>query len=185
MPTPRSQTASTARSARCSAAVRGSTAGLAPAYALLGRIIDYPSSPRGSRPGAAPFASTGVSYFDLVRPPNSIGLHGPIGEAYPVADSLLLQQYEDTSPAASFGYPLSWTGWRLIGDVKEVYIDMRYRTKAMSAALGAKLLPELAERHDACVDGRAARRGTVRVARRGRMPHAHRLEDRPWSLAVR
>ena len=58
---------------------------LAPAYALLGRIIDYPSSPRGSRPGAAPFASTGVSYFDLVRPPNSIGLHGPIGEAYPVA----------------------------------------------------------------------------------------------------
>ena len=113
--------------------------------ALLGRIIDYPSSPRGSRPGAAPFASTGVSYFDLVRPPNSIGLHGPIGEAYPVADSLLLQLYEDTSPAASFGYPLSWSGWRLIGDVKEVYIDMRYRTKAMSAALGAKLLPELAE----------------------------------------
>ena len=118
---------------------------LAPAYALLSRIIDYPSSPRGSRPGAAPFASSGVSYFDLVRPPNSIGLHGPIGEAYPVADSLLLQQYEDTSPAASFGYPLSWTGWRLIGDVKEVYIDMRYRTKAMSAALGAKLLPEIGE----------------------------------------
>ena len=118
---------------------------LAPAYALLGRIIDYPSSPRGSRPGAAPFASAGVSSFDLVRPPNSIGLHGPIGEAYPVADSLLLQLYEDASPAASFGYPLSWSGWRLIGDVKEVYIDMRYRTKAMSAALGAKLLPELAE----------------------------------------
>ena len=116
---------------------------LAPAYALLGRIIDYPSSPRGSRPGAAPFASTGVSYFDLVRPPNSIGLHGPIGEAYPVADSLLLQLYEDNSPAASFGYPLSWSGWRLIGDVKEVYIDMRYRTKAMSAALGARLLPEI------------------------------------------
>ena len=116
---------------------------LAPAYALLGRIIDYPSSPRGRCPGAAPFASTGESYFDLVRPPNSIGLHGPIGEAYPVADSLLLQQYEDTSPAASFGYPLSWTGWRLIGDVKEVYIDMRYRTKAMSAALGARLLPEI------------------------------------------
>ena len=127
---------------------------LAPAYALLGRIIDYPSSPRGSRPGAAPFASTGVSYFDLVRPPNSIGLHGPIGEAYPVADSLLLQQYEDTSPAASFGYPLSWTGWRLIGDVKEVYIDMRYRTKAMSAALGARLLPEI---------GRALRRDDLRL----------------------
>ena len=118
---------------------------LAPAYALLGRVIDYPSSPRGSRPGAAPFASTGVSSFDLVLPLNSIGLHGPIGEAYPVADSLLLQQYEDPTPAASFGYPLSWSGWRLIGDVKETYINMRYRTKAMSAALGAKLLPELAE----------------------------------------
>jgi glucose-1-phosphatase len=116
---------------------------LAPAYALLGRIIDYPSSPRGSRPGAAPFASTGVSYFDLVRPPKSIGLHGPIGEAYPVADSLILQQYEAPLEAASFGYPLSWSGWRLIGDVKEVYIDMRYRTKAMSAALGARLLPEI------------------------------------------
>ena len=116
---------------------------LAPAYALLGRVIDYPSSPRGSRPGAAPFASTGVSYFDLVRPPKSIGLHGPIGEAYPVADSLILQQYEAPLEAASFGYPLSWSGWRLIGDVKEVYIDMRYRTKAMSAALGAKLLPEI------------------------------------------
>ena len=116
---------------------------LAPAYALLGRVIDYPSSPRGGRPGAAPFASTGVSYFDLVRPPKSIGLHGPIGEAYPVADSLILQQYEAPLEAASFGYPLSWSGWRLIGDVKEVYIDMRYRTKAMSAALGAKLLPEI------------------------------------------
>ena len=116
---------------------------LAPAYALLGRIIDYPSSPRGSRPGAAPFASTGVSYFDLVRPPKSIGLHGPISEAYPVADSLILQQYEAPLEAASFGYPLSWSGWRLIGDVKEVYIDMRYRTKAMSAALGARLLPEI------------------------------------------
>ena len=118
---------------------------LAPAYALLGRVIDYPSSPRGSRPGAAPFASTGVSYFDLVRPPKSIGLHGPIGEAYPVADSLILQQYEAPLEAASFGYPLSWSGWRLIGDVKEVYIDMRYRTKAMSAALGARLLPEIGE----------------------------------------
>ncbi len=118
---------------------------LAPAYELLGRVIDYPSSPRGSRPGAAPFASTGVSSFDFVRPPNSIGLHGPIGEAYPVADSLLLQLYEDATPAASFGYPLSWTGWCLIGDVKETYINMRYRTKAMSAALGARLLPELAE----------------------------------------
>ena len=118
---------------------------LAPAYALLSRVLDYPSSPLGRRPGAAPFASTGVSYFDLVRPPNSIGLHGPIGEAYPVADSLVLQQYEAPLEAASFGHPLSWAEWRLIGDVKEVYIDMRYRTKAMSAALGARLLPEIGE----------------------------------------
>ena len=119
---------------------------LAPAYALLARVIDYPSSPRGRRPGAAPFASTGVSYFDIVRPPRSIGLHGPLGEAYPVADSLLLQQYEDPSAAASFGYPLSWEEWRLIGDVKEAYIGMRYRTKAMSAALGGELLPQLGKR---------------------------------------
>ena len=120
--------------------------GLAPAYALLARVIDYSSSPRGRRPGAPPFASTGVSSFDIVRPPHTIGLHGPIGEAYPVADSLLLQQYEDTSAAASFGHPLSWEDWRLIGDVKEAYISMRYRTKAMSAALGGELLPLLGKR---------------------------------------
>jgi len=63
---------------------------LAPSYALISRVIDYPSSPRGRRPDAVPFASTGVSYFDIVRPPHSIGLHGPLGEAYPVADSILL-----------------------------------------------------------------------------------------------
>ena len=119
---------------------------LAPAYALLARVLDYPSSSRGRSPGAAPFASTGVSYFDIVRPPHSIGLHGPIGEAYPVADSLLLQQYEDPSPAASFGLPLSWQEWRMIGDVKETYINMRYRTKAMSAALGGEILPEIGKR---------------------------------------
>lgn len=119
---------------------------LASAYALLGRVIDYPGSPRGRRPGAAPFASTGVSSFDLVRPPHTIGLHGPIGEAYPVADSLLLQQYEDASAAGSFGHPLSWDEWRLVGDIKEAYISMRYRTKAMSATLGGELLPALGKR---------------------------------------
>ena len=119
---------------------------LAPSYALLSRVIDYPSSARGRRPDAAPFASTGVSYFDIVRPPHSIGLHGPIGEAYPVADSILLQQYEDPSAAASFGHPLTWEEWRLIGKVKETYISMRYGTKAMSAKLGKEFLPMLAKR---------------------------------------
>ena len=119
---------------------------LAPSYALISRVIDYPSSPRGRRPDAVPFASTGVSYFDIVRPPHSIGLHGPIGEAYPVADSILLQQYEDPSAAASFGHPLTWEEWRLIGKVKETYISMRYGTKAMSAKLGKEFLPLLAKR---------------------------------------
>ena len=119
---------------------------LAPSYALLSRVIDYPSSPRGRRPDAVPFASTGVSYFDIVRPPHSIGLHGPIGEAYPVADAILLQQYEDPSAAASFGLPLTWEEWRLIGKVKETYISMRYGTKAMSAKLGKEFLPLLAKR---------------------------------------
>ena len=119
---------------------------LAPSYALISRVIDYPSSPRGCRPGAVPFASTGVSYFDIVRPPHSIGLHGPIGEAYPVADAILLQQYEDPSAAGSFGHPLSWEEWRLIGKVKETYISMRYGTKAMSAKLGKEFLPLLAKR---------------------------------------
>ena len=119
---------------------------LAPSYALISRVIDYPSSPRGRRPDAVPFASTGVSYFDIVRPPHSIGLHGPIGEAYPVADSLLLQQHEDPSAAASFGHPLTWEEWRLIGKVKETYISMRYGTKAMSAKLGNEFLPLLAKR---------------------------------------
>ena len=119
---------------------------LAPSYALISRVIDYPSSPRGRRPDAVPFASTGVSYFDIVRPPHSIGLHGPLGEAYPVADSILLQQYEDPSAAASFGHPLSWEDWRLIGKVKETYISMRYGTKAMSAKLGKEFLPLLAKR---------------------------------------
>ena len=119
---------------------------LAPSYALLSRVIDYPSSPRGRRPDAVPFASTGVSYFDVVRPPHSIGLHGPLGEAYPVADSILLQQYEDPSAAASFGHPLTWEEWRLIGKVKETYISMRYGTKAMSAKLGREFLPLLAKR---------------------------------------
>ena len=119
---------------------------LAPSYALISRVIDYPSSPRGRRPDAVPFASTGVSYFDIVRPPHSIGLHGPIGEAYPVADAILLQQYEDPSAAASFGHPLTWEEWRLIGKVKETYISMRYGTKAMSAKLGKEFLPLLARR---------------------------------------
>ncbi len=119
---------------------------LAPSYALISRVIDYPSSPRGRRPDAVPFASTGVSYFDIVRPPHSIGLHGPIGEAYPVADSILLQQYEDPSAAGSFGHPLTWEEWRLIGKVKETYISMRYGTKAMSAKLGKEFLPMLAKR---------------------------------------
>ena len=119
---------------------------LAPSYALLSRVIDYPSSARGRRPDAVPFASTGVSYFDIIRPPHSIGLHGPIGEAYPVADSILLQQYEDPSAAASFGHPLTWEEWRLIGKVKETYISMRYGTKAMSAKLGKEFLPLLAKR---------------------------------------
>ena len=119
---------------------------LAPSYALLSRVIDYPSSPRGRRPDAVPFASTGVSYFDIVRPPHSIGLHGPIGEAYPVADAILLQQYEDPSAAGSFGHPLTWEEWRLIGKVKETYISMRYGTKAMSAKLGREFLPLLAKR---------------------------------------
>ena len=119
---------------------------LAPSYALIARVIDYPSSPRGRRPDAVPFASTGVSYFDIVRPPHSIGLHGPLGEAYPVADSILLQQYEDPSAAASFGHPLTWEEWRLIGKVKETYISMRYGTKAMSAKLGKEFLPMLAKR---------------------------------------
>ena len=119
---------------------------LAPSYALISRVIDYPSSPRGRRPDAVPFASTGVSYFDIVRPPHSIGLHGPIGEAYPVADAILLQQYEDPSAADSFGHPLTWEDWRLIGKVKETYISMRYGTKAMSAKLGKEFLPLLAKR---------------------------------------
>lgn len=119
---------------------------LAPSYALISRVIDYPNSPRGRRPDAVPFASTGVSYFDIVRPPHSIGLHGPIGEAYPVADSILLQQYEDPSAAASFGHPLTWEEWQLIGKVKETYISMRYGTKAMSAKLGKEFLPLLAKR---------------------------------------
>ncbi len=119
---------------------------LAPAYALLGRVIDYPSSPRGRLPGAAPFASAGTSSFDIVRPPNSIGLHGPISDAYPVADSLILQQYEAPAEAAAFGHALSWDEWRMIGDIKEAYISMRYRTKAMSAALGGELLPLLGAR---------------------------------------
>jgi glucose-1-phosphatase len=119
---------------------------LAPSYALISRVIDYPSSPRGRRPDAVPFASTGVSYFDIVRPPHSIGLHGPIGEAYPVADAILLQQYEDPSAAGSFGHPLTWEDWRLIGKVKETYISMRYGTKAMSAKLGKEFLPMLAKR---------------------------------------
>ena len=119
---------------------------LAPSYALISRVIDYPSSPRGRRPDAVPFASTGVSYFDIVRPPHSIGLHGPIGEAYPVADAILLQQYEDPSAAGSFGHPLTWEEWRLIGKVKETYISMRYGTKAMSAKLGKEFLPMLAKR---------------------------------------
>ena len=119
---------------------------LAPSYALISRVIDYPSSPRGRRPDAVPFASTGVSYFDIVRPPHSIGLHGPIGEAYPVADAILLQQYEDPSAAGSFGHPLTWEEWRLIGKVKETYISMRYGTKAMSAKLGKEFLPLLASR---------------------------------------
>ena len=147
---PKADAALSNRVYRQSAEMMGGEGGLdrqlAPAYALLGRIIDYPSSPRGSRPGAAPFASTGVSYFDLVRPPNSIGLHGPIGEAYPVADSILLQQYEDPSAAGSFGHPLTWEEWRLIGKVKETYISMRYGTKAMSAKLGKEFLPLLAKR---------------------------------------
>ena len=119
---------------------------LADSYALISRVIDYPSSPRGRGPDAVPFASTGVSYFDVVRPPHSIGLHGPIGEAYPMADSLLLQQYEDPSAAASFGHHLTWDEWRLIGKVKETYISMRYGTKAMSAKLGNEFLPLLAKR---------------------------------------
>ena len=119
---------------------------LAASYELISRVIDYPSSPRGRRPDAVPFASTGVSYFDIIRPPHSIGLHGPIGEAYPVADSILLQQYEDPSAAASFGHPLTWEEWRLIGKVKETYISMRYGTKAMSAKLGKEFLPLLAKR---------------------------------------
>ena len=119
---------------------------LAPSYALIARVIDYPSSPRGRRPDAAPFAATGVSYFDIVRPPHSIGLHGPIGEAYPVADSLLLQQHEDPSGSTAFGHALSWDEWRLIGKVKETYISMRYGTKAMSAKLGKEFLPLLAKR---------------------------------------
>ena len=119
---------------------------LAPSYALLSRVIDYPSSPRGRRPDAVPFASTGVSHFDIVRPPHSIGLHGPLGEAYPVADAILLQQYEDPSAAGSFGHPLTWEEWRLIGKVKETYISMRYGTKAMSAKLGKEFLPLLAKR---------------------------------------
>ena len=119
---------------------------LAPAYALLGRIIDYPSSPRGRLPGAAPFASVGVSYFDIANHQNPIGLHGPIGEAYPVADSLILQLYEAPADAAAFGHSLSWNEWRLVGDVKEAYISMRYRTKAMSAALGEAILPQIGKR---------------------------------------
>ena len=119
---------------------------LAPSYALISRVIDYPSSPRGRRPDAVPFASTGVSYFDIVRPPHSIGLYGPLGEAYPMADSILLQQYEDPSATASFGHPLTWEEWRLIGKVKETYISMRYGTKAMSAKLGKEFLPMLAKR---------------------------------------
>ena len=119
---------------------------LAPSYALISRVIDYPSSPRGRRPDAVPFASTGVSFFDIVRPPHSIGLHGPIGEAYPVADAILLQQYEDPSAAGSFGHPLTWEEWRQIGKVKETYISMRYGTKAMSAKLGKEFLPMLAKR---------------------------------------
>ena len=119
---------------------------LAASYALIARVIDYSSSPRGHRPDAVPFASTGVSYFDIVRPPHSIGLHGPIGEAYPVADSLILQQHEDPSGATVFGHALSWDEWRLIGKVKETYISMRYGTKAMSAKLGYEFLPLLAKR---------------------------------------
>ena len=119
---------------------------LAASYELISRVIDYPSSPRGRRPDAVPFASTGVSYFDIVRPPHSIGLHGPIGEAYPVADSLILQQHEDPSGATVFGHALSWDEWRLIGKVKETYISMRYGTKAMSARLGNEFLPMLAKR---------------------------------------
>ena len=119
---------------------------LAASYALISRVIDYPSSPRGRRPDATPFASRGVSYFDIIRPPHSIGLHGPIGEAYPVADSLLLQQHEDPSGATVFGHALSWDEWRLIGKVKETYISMRYGTKAMSARLGKEFLPLLAKR---------------------------------------
>ena len=118
---------------------------LTPNYALLSRVIDYPSSPRGRRPGAAPFASTGISGFELVRRPGSNGLLGPISEAYLIADSLILQQYEAPVEKAAFGHSLSWDEWRRIGDVKETYISMRYQTKAMSAALGAKLLPELGE----------------------------------------
>lgn len=117
---------------------------LAASYALIARVIDYSGSPRGRRPDAAPFASTGVSHFDVVRPPQSIGLYGPLGEAYPVADSLMLQQYEDPSAAASFGHPLTWEEWRLIGKVKETYISMRYGTKAMSAKLGSEFLPMVA-----------------------------------------
>ena len=63
-----------------------------------------------------------------------------------MADAILLQQYEDPSAAASFGHPLTWEEWRLIGKVKETYISMRYGTKAMSAKLGKEFLPMLAKR---------------------------------------
>lgn len=124
------------------AGLRGISAGLADAYALLMDVTDMESSEAFLSGEYADFpdGETVITLTEGKEP----SMTGPIKTGTSVADALTLQYYEEPDAVkAAFGHTLTEDDWRLMHSIVDTYSEMLFTAPLVAVNVAHPLLREI------------------------------------------